>query len=66
MWLIGGLCSILALLLVIQSSSSSTDEHAASVADRQKRHSALSQAAKAMKKITKSGIKLIDKKNIAR
>lgn len=66
MWLIGGLCSILALLLVIQSSSSSTDEHAAAIADRQKRHSALSQAAKAMKKITKSGIKLIDKKNIAR
>ena len=65
MWLIGGLCSILALLLVIQSSSS-TDEHAAAIADRQKRHSALSQAAKAMKKITKSRIKLIDKKNIAR
>ena len=59
---------MLALLLVIlsSSSSSSTDEHAAAIADRQKRHSALSQAAKAMKKITKSGIKLIDKKNIAR
>ena len=31
-----------------------------------RRHSVLSRAAKQMKKITKDGIKLIDKKNIAR
>lgn len=78
MWLIGlSLCSMLALILTGNLTSNNNilgvhgnDDNNKHPIDhpihKHRRHSALSAAAKAMKKITKRGIKLIDKKNINR